>query len=58
MKEIERKMSIDKGMIIKMNDNFYHGLDVLHNEALIGSDSGIFNKINRTYTANWLNKFV
>ena len=41
-----RGLNIDEGMVIKLNDNLYHGADALHIMALIGSNSGIFNRIN------------
>ena len=47
MKEITaRGFDIDQGMILKMNDQFYYGADAIHELALIGSPSTVFNRIN------------
>lgn len=47
MKEIqELGLNLDEGMVIKFNDNIYHGSDALHIMALIGTNSGIFNRLN------------
>jgi len=43
---IARGFDLDKGMVLKMGENFYHGPEALHVCALIGSDSGFFNKLN------------
>lgn len=42
----ERGLDLDEGMVINLENNFYHGADALNVMALIGSNSGIFNKIN------------
>ena len=39
-------LNLDDGMVIKLKNKLYHGADVLHVMALIGSNSGIFNQIN------------
>lgn len=39
-------LNIDEGMVIKLKDTIYHGADALHMMALIGSNSGVFNRIN------------
>ncbi|MCE3255759.1 MAG: hypothetical protein K0R25_1253 [Rickettsiaceae bacterium] len=39
-------LDLDKGMVIKIDDKFYHGADATYIMALIGSKSGIFNRIN------------
>jgi predicted DCC family thiol-disulfide oxidoreductase YuxK len=37
---------IDQGMVLKMGDALYYGSDAIHMLSLIGSPSGIFNRIN------------
>jgi predicted DCC family thiol-disulfide oxidoreductase YuxK len=39
-------LDIDQGMVLKMGDQLYYGSDAIHALALIGSRSGIFNRIN------------
>jgi predicted DCC family thiol-disulfide oxidoreductase YuxK len=39
-------LNLDEGMVIKFKDNIYHGSDALHVMALIGTNSGFFNKVN------------
>ncbi len=39
-------LDIDQGMVLKMGDQLYCGSDAIHTLALIGSRSGIFNRIN------------
>jgi predicted DCC family thiol-disulfide oxidoreductase YuxK len=39
-------LDIDQGMVLKMGDQLYYGSDAIHTLALIGSRSGIFNRIN------------
>ena len=39
-------MSLDDGMVIKLENRFYHGESALHVMALIGTNSGFFNRIN------------
>lgn len=40
------RLNLDDGMVIKYQNNFYHGSDALHLMALLGSDSDWLNKIN------------
>lgn len=42
----ERALSIDEGMVLKFNNQFYHGADALNVCALIGTNSNMFNKLN------------
>jgi predicted DCC family thiol-disulfide oxidoreductase YuxK len=37
---------IDQGMVLKMGDQLYYGSDAIHTLALIGSRSGMFNRLN------------
>ena len=47
MEEITSQgIDIDQGMVLKMGGQLYHGADAIHALALIGSRSGIFNRIN------------
>jgi predicted DCC family thiol-disulfide oxidoreductase YuxK len=39
-------LDIDQGMVLKMGHQLYYGADAVHTLALIGSRSGIFNRIN------------
>ena len=47
MKEITAQgLDIDQGMVLKMGGQLYYGADAIHALALIGSRSGIFNRMN------------
>jgi len=47
MEEITSQgLDIDQGMVLKMGGELYYGADAIHALALIGSRSGIFNRIN------------
>ena len=47
MQEINRlQLNLDQGMIIKFKDTCFQGADALHVMALLGTDSGWFNRIN------------
>ena len=47
MKEITSQgHDIDQGMVLKMGGQLYYGADAMHALALIGSRSGVFNRIN------------
>ena len=39
-------LDIDQGMVLKMGDALYYGSNAIHMLSLIGSSSGVFNKIN------------
>lgn len=39
-------IDMDQGMVLKMNGQLYHGADAMHALALIGTQSGLFNRIN------------
>ncbi len=39
-------LNLDLGFVVKVDDRFYHGPDASNVLALIGSNSGIFNRIN------------
>lgn len=39
-------LDIDQGMVLKMGEQLYYGADAIHALALIGSRSGVFNRMN------------
>ena len=39
-------LDIDQGMVLKMGKQLYYGANAIHRLALIGSQSGIFNRLN------------
>jgi predicted DCC family thiol-disulfide oxidoreductase YuxK len=39
-------LDIDQGMVLKMGEQLYYGADAIHTLALIGSRSGILNRLN------------
>jgi predicted DCC family thiol-disulfide oxidoreductase YuxK len=39
-------LDLDEGMVLKFQDNCYHGQDALHMMALLGSPHGWFNRAN------------
>ena len=42
-----RGLSLENGMAVKWNGQYYHGAAALHVLALLGSESGVFNRLNR-----------
>lgn len=40
-----RGLEIDAGMVLRIDDRFYHGADCLHRLALLSSRSGLFNRL-------------
>ena len=42
-----RGHSLENGMAVKWNGQYYHGAAALHVLALLGSESGVFNTLNR-----------
>jgi predicted DCC family thiol-disulfide oxidoreductase YuxK len=47
LKEITAQgLDIDQGMVLKMGGQLYYGSDAIHTLALIGSRSGVFNRLN------------
>ena len=49
MEEITAQgLDIDQGMVLKLGGQLYYGADAMHALALIGSRSGIFNRLNYT----------
>lgn len=41
-----RCLNLDDGMVLKLGDAFYHGADALHVMAMLGTNSGWFNRLN------------
>lgn len=39
-------INIDEGMVLKMGNQLYHGKEAIHRLALLGTKSGVFNRIN------------
>jgi predicted DCC family thiol-disulfide oxidoreductase YuxK len=39
-------LDIDQGMVLKMGGRLYYGSDAIHALALIGTRSGVFNRVN------------
>lgn len=40
------RLDLDKGMVLKMGNRLYQGADALHVMAMIGSNTGWFNRVN------------
>ncbi len=41
-----RGVSLDEGMVLRLDDRYFHGADAMHHLALLSTRSGIFNRIN------------
>ncbi len=49
MQEIKQAgLNLDKGMVIKYNNQLYQGKEALHIMAILGANKGWFNHINNT----------
>jgi predicted DCC family thiol-disulfide oxidoreductase YuxK len=49
MQEINQaRLNLDKGMVIKYNNQLYQGAEALQLMATLGADSGWFNHVNNT----------
>lgn len=47
MDEITRSgLDIDQGMVLKIGENMYYGADAIHMLALLGTRSGVFNRLS------------
>ena len=54
-----RGLNLENGMAVKWNGRFYHGADALHVLAMLGSEDGTFNKLNRlVFSRPKLGKFL
>ncbi|MEH6556345.1 MAG: DCC1-like thiol-disulfide oxidoreductase family protein [Oceanicoccus sp.] len=60
VKEITSQgLDIDQGMVLKMGDQLYYGSDAIHTLALIGSRSGVFNRVNYwMFKSKTISKFL
>ena len=55
MKEINSLgLNIDQGMVIKFKNTHYHGVEALHIMALLGTNSGLFNRLIPKFITLWL----
>lgn len=43
---LARGYDLDRGMVLKLGDRFYHGADCMHVLASLGTRSGAFNRLN------------
>ena len=41
-------LDLNEGMVLFYGGRFYHGADCIHMLALLGSSSGLFNRVNST----------
>ena len=41
-----RKIDMDEGFVLKVGDEFYHGADAIHALAMLGTNAGLFNRLN------------
>ncbi len=39
-------LDMDEGMVLKMDDTLYHGADAIHVLSMIGTSSGMLNRLN------------
>jgi len=47
VEEVQRLgFSVDSGMVLKLDGNYYHGADCIHALALLTTSSGWFNRLN------------
>ncbi|WP_245932448.1 DCC1-like thiol-disulfide oxidoreductase family protein [Isoalcanivorax indicus] len=47
MQEITaRGLDIDQGMVLMVDEQMYYGADAIHALSLLGSDNGLFNRLN------------
>lgn len=48
---------VDKGMIVTLDNETYHGAEAIHVLALLSTPIGVFNRINRwVFSRRWLAK--
>lgn len=54
-----RGFDVDNGMVLHHDGTYYHGVDAVHRVALISTNSGVFNKINRfIFRHRWLSRVL
>ncbi len=47
LKEVnEKKLNLDKGMVVKYQNRLYHGADALYIMAHLGANKGLYNRVN------------
>ncbi|MEO8022000.1 DCC1-like thiol-disulfide oxidoreductase family protein [Polaromonas sp.] len=47
-------LDIDQGMVLKVGDVLYYGADAIHALSLMGSPSGVFNRLNHwVFRSKW-----
>lgn len=52
-------LDIDQGMVLKMNDRLYYGADAIHMLSLLGTRSGVFNRLTYwTFRWQWLARLL
>lgn len=58
--DLERRgYDVDNGMVLFHDGEYFHGVDAVHRVALISTDSGMFNKINRfIFRHRWLSRIL
>lgn len=47
-----RGFDLDRGMVLKLGGQFYHGADCMHVLASLGTRSGVFNRLNAVIFAS------
>lgn len=48
VEEVRRRgLDLDTGMVLKLDERYYHGADCIHALALLTTPSGFFNRLNR-----------
>ncbi len=43
----DARLNLDEGMAVLWQGRLYHGAEALHVLALLGSETGLFNRVNR-----------
>ena len=52
-------LNVDNGMVVKLDNELYHGSEAVHVLALLSTKVGVFNKMNRwVFSRRPLAKFV
>ena len=50
---------LDEGMLLQMNNVIYVGADAMHQLALVSTDAGVFNPLQRLVFSNkWLSRML
>ncbi len=48
----DKGMSLDEGMVVKLDDSEFYGADAVNVLAMLSSDSGVFNRFNALVFSN------